>query len=1511
MRQSLFKSFVLLVIAIASVTVYAKSAAIGDGENQTDPTLDVRPLQRADVPDPLKSWVPWVLKDQPQLACPFAYNAVEDRRCVWPGKIALVLNAKGGSFSYQAQVFAAAQVALPGNAQTWPQGVLVNGKPAQVTGASPRVALPIGSHTITGTFIWSALPESLALPDGIGLVDLNMSGKSVGLPNVNENGQLWLAQEANEEERETTSQLTVKVNRLIEDLIPARVTTQLELIASGKNQEVVLPNVVPNGFIPIDLKSGLPARVEADGKLRVQVRAGRWLITLVARNQAPLMNLPAPASLATAAMAPPIPESLTKRVAIVEPLTPGATLKNVVLPTEEVWAFQAHNELRLVTLEGLTAVDPQQTTLPNEWRRFPAFMVRANDTLKFNETKRGDPQPAPDRLALKRNIWLDFDGRGYTVQDNISGVMNHSWRLEMAAPAVLGRAAVAGVDQFITTLADPKAGGTKAMVGIEVRRGQANVIADSRIETSDKTLSAVGWLKDFNALSATLHLPPGWRLIATQGADSSRSAWVTQWTLLDLFLLLIVGISFGRLFGAKWGVIAVIAVALSYHEAGLPIAPWLVALAFIALTRLLPKESKFAKWMQAGRVLALLVVALTLLPFMIAQVRMAMYPVLEKQYQAVFPGDGTGGSGSMMTRMRRPEAQDAMVAITEAAQAGAAGAAESQIAEMAAPEVSNTLTRKYAPPAPAAKVAAPETPPPSLKNIYAQKNAQFRDNFDSKAMIQTGPGLPGWTWNSHPISWSGPVEQGQQLSLWLVSPFWSAVLRILSVLLLGAMFLCMLELIKRWPGGLTPKQSGEIDFSAFKFGKWRAGKSMSATTSPPPTVTSAKAASAIATLVLALSAFTPSPNASAAIPTPELLEQLRARLTIPPSCLPQCAAIPRMAVSASGDAIALRLEIHATEDVAVPLPGGAKAWRAQQVLLNGKPAGGLARDREGTLWVQVPRGVQQVQLIGNSGDLDVIAFTLPLKPNRVVSELTGWTLDGVNDNAQPDNSLTLSRVAGTKKRAVTGAGEGAQGAQGAALGSIAPFFLVERTLLIGLQWQVTTRVVRLSPSNAPASLEVMLLDGESITTPEPRTEKGKALVSMAPQTTEVVWESTLKEAPEINLVASKQSNQFEVWQLSPGTQWHFALAGIAVTAHQEDSRWSPKWQPWPGEGVKIGITKPAGVAGQTLTVDGTLVTVKPGTRATDSSLMTTLRSSRGGQHVIQLPEGAALQSVAINGQAQPIRLEGRELRLPLVPGSQKVDIGWREPTGLSTRFVTPQVNMNAPSVNARVVLAMPTERWTLFVGGSRIGPAVLIWGVLVVLIALAYGLGRVPLTPLRMLQWSLLAVGFTQVHPLAGAIFVGWLFVLGLRKSRGATLSNGWFNLGQVVLAGWTLVALAILVWSVSQGLLGSPNMQITGNGSTAESLSWFADRADALLPTAWVVSVPLWLYRGFMLLWALWLAYALLQWLKWGWSCFTEGGYWRASEKKVKDEKVASGAKAAAANQAEAKGGGAPKQGA
>lgn len=76
--------------------------------------------------------------------------------------------------------------------------------------------------------------------------------------------------------------------------------------------------------------------------------------------------------------------------------------------------------------------------------------------------------------------------------------------------------------------------------------------------------------------------------------------------------------------------------------------------------------------------------------------------------------------------------------------------------------------------------------------------------------------------------------------------------------------------------------------------------------------------------------------------------------------------------------------------------------------------------------------------------------------------------------------------------------------------------------------------------------------------------------------------------------------------------------------------------------------------------------------------------------------------------------------------------------------------------------------------------------------------------------------------------------------------------------------------------------MQIMGNFSTAYKLNWYQDRADAILPQPSLISVPLWLYRGLMLAWALWLAISVLGWLRWGWQAMNVGGVWMSRPPKA-----------------------------
>ena len=93
---------------------------------------------------------------------------------------------------------------------------------------------------------------------------------------------------------------------------------------------------------------------------------------------------------------------------------------------EEIWVFAAQPALRLVSVEGVTAIDPQQTSLPDEWKRLPAYAMKPGDTMRLVEKRRGDADPTAERLRLARTLWLDFDGRGLTVSDAITGTLQRA-----------------------------------------------------------------------------------------------------------------------------------------------------------------------------------------------------------------------------------------------------------------------------------------------------------------------------------------------------------------------------------------------------------------------------------------------------------------------------------------------------------------------------------------------------------------------------------------------------------------------------------------------------------------------------------------------------------------------------------------------------------------------------------------------------------------------------------------------------------------------------------------------------------------------------------------------------------------------------------------------------------------------------------------------------------------------------------------------------------------------------
>jgi hypothetical protein len=1272
-------------------------------------------------------------------------------------------------------------VALPGDAERWPEDVRVDDEPAapSLRDGRPELRLEPGLHELRGRFVWAQLPALLAVPQETGLVALRLGGAAVEFPERDELGRLWL-RAVGDEAQAGERRIELELHRKVTDEVPLQLETRITLRVSGPAREEILGPVLPGGFLAFALESPLPVRLEADGTLRAQVRPGSFELSLLARQVQTVTEDGAEV------LAAPVPRD------------------DAVSAAREVWVFEARPELRLVTVAGVP-VDPQQTSLPGEWHQLPAYLLEAGSPLRLTQRRRGNADPVPDELRLQRAWHLDLEGGGATVTDRIEGSFRARARLEMGEGTELGRASVNGADQFLTRVAgSPK-------VGIQVSPGPVEIVADSRVEASAFALPAVGWDRDFTGLSAVLELPPGYELLHAAGVDRARWSWIERWDLLDLFLVLVVAVAFLRLYGPLFGGLAALTLALTATEPGAPRWVWVAVLAAEALRRAVP-AGRFARLLSAARWLCLAALALLAVPFAVASLRAALYPALSAPPSHLAPAAVAElAPGS-------PAAEEAGTM---------AGALAEDAAMEAAPEQLRALgyqSGKVRRHIDAARLGRAARAP----RASGEPRVDWSPSQDPNARVTTGPGVPTWSWRKVQLEWSGPAPRDAVLRLFLLPPFANALLGILRVLLLGALAARLLGV--RFARPLLPVV--------------------------PP-----------AALLLFSILGAPAPAGGAEFPPPELLDELRARLTEDAPCTPDCAVLSRLGIEARGARLRLTLELSAAAETAVPLPGGSSSWLPAEVRENGAQTRALRRGEDGSLWLRVGAGAHRVELEGPLPPQDVVALPLPLPPRRAEAELEGWTLEGLRPDGSVEAALQLVREAGSEPAA----------AEVRESQALPPFLRVERSFLLGLNWTASTSVMRLSPPEAALVVEVPLLEGESVTTPEVEVKEGKARLALAPGAVAAGFESVLAVRDQLVLDAPSGVPWSESWRLAASPIWQLTPEGIPpIQADPGAAGADLEWRPWPGESVRVAVARPEGVAGATLTLDSSRLQLRPGVRSTDAELELALRSSQGGEHRVTLPEGATLQRVAIDGREQPLRQEGRAVVLPVRPGTEAVAIAWREAEGIRSFWRAAEVEVGAPSVNAATEVHPPAGRWLLWVSGPPLGPAVLFWPVLAAYLAIAATLGRTRLAPLRGRDWALLALGLTQVGVVGAGVVVLWLLALGARAEHGTRVPGRWFDLLQLALVALTLAALAALFAAIRAGLLGLPDMQIGGYGSSAELLRWYQDRSGSVLPRPRVVSLPLGVYRLAMLLWALWIAQALVAWLRFGWRAFSAGELWR-----------------------------------
>ena len=691
----------------------------------------------APVPEALDDWREWVLHGHEYRRCPFLYDSNADSAepfiCVWPGRLRVEATAEGGVFEQRWTVYGEQWVPLPGSAGIWPREVTRNGQAAVVVLRDGRPTLRLGSgeHLLKGRFVWSERPPSLPIPPAVGLLSLLVDGQPVALPRRDDG--LWLG--ADDTQQQVADALAVHVYRRIQDAVPTRLETVLELDVAGRVREERIVPALPEGFLPLAIDSDLPVRLDAHGELRVQVRPGFWPIRIQAR---------AHRVLASVAMAEP--------------------MRN--MPAAEVWSYAGAPRLRATLPEGGSPVDSE---LAAHWPHLPAFELQAGQMLNIVEHSRGR-QESDNELVLRRQLWLDFDRRGYTFVDNIKGTMRTGWRMDLARPYVLLSATRRGEELLVTRACDPPCAGDDPYTGVELRHSDVALQALGRIE-SVAAVPVSGWRSNMN-VAATLNLPPGNKLLAAFGVDDAPQSWIDRWRLLDFFVLLVVVVATVRLFGRLAGLTALLALALSFHEPGAPVWTWLNLLAAVALARAAP-EGRLQRWAHRYRIASAVLMLLFLLPFLFTQIRISAYPQLEP------------AAGRMAQTVGMFEWLSEQPASAPGPEPG-----------VAAPRRTHSLNVR------AQDVPAKSTILDMSADVHdAAAASTVHPRYEANALTQAGPGMPEWQWTPYRLEWTGPVGADRTMRLVVSPPWLTTMLRLLAVAALGlfsAMF--VVEIVGRnWP----------------------------------------------------------------------------------------------------------------------------------------------------------------------------------------------------------------------------------------------------------------------------------------------------------------------------------------------------------------------------------------------------------------------------------------------------------------------------------------------------------------------------------------------------------------------------------------------------------------------------------------------------------------------------------------------------------------------------------------
>lgn len=1333
----------------------------------------------AEIPPELAKWEGWVKYQQEFRNCPSLNGQLAGKKaahlCAWPSLLTLQVEDSQGSFSQVWEVIEESRVPLPGDLRHWPQEVLVNNRKASVLQEQnqPYLLLNRGRYQIQGRFFWDKRPESIYVPAANVLFKVTVNNETQEFVAVN-NNQLWLGsiEKADVKEKDY---LRLWANRLITDGHPMTMTVALNMQVSGRAREQKITRFSPQNYQLMKVNSGLNTRIDSNGNLWMQLKPG---------------------------------EHQAKLTFKLHGNNDEIQFQEVgdEWPKQEIWIYQANERLRSTQIEGLASIDAEQGFV-NEWKRLPHYVINAGDSLTINERQRGLSHNF-DSLALSRNMWLSFDSENYYFFDVITGEKSKDWRVNTIDGYRLTQLSN-HEQQRLITLDDQK------RTGAEIRTPQINIKASGEVPKALMN-HASGWDMPLARTEVILHIPPGRKLFHISGADFSHGDWISQWDLIDLFFVLVIVALVFKVFGLTTSIIALLTLALGYHESDMPVFLWFNLVVALALV-LKVTSPKLKKWAGYYRWLSVGILALVMLPFVADQIRYTLFPQLEFNQTLSSEYPSSRGIYGLV-------------------------AEEKAVTSIAPPSPAPELLERQL------QALSDEE---SVQRVVVTgsriKRQELDLNYDAGAVIQAGKGRPSWHWQRASYAWNGIVTGDETVNIQVIPQWGVKLLRILLVIL---------SLLWIWM--LFKKGSDDDEKETARMSH------------------SSQTATSTATMfmfALVFSGLTISPSSDASdFPSDKLLNELKQRLYPIEECHPDCVDLASASIEINNLNALLKLR-YFSESNKVGLLPNSEDWRIDKVTLNGRVVRQLWKNHRG-VWLQLPTGEANVELKVSLKDKPDIAWKFLEKPKRIqLSKISGWEASGIVQQSLRSNELLLTRIINSKQK------ESESTVENITEQSIAGLFNIHRHFVFGSQWSLRTSVQRLAPEVGTLTTQVPLYSFEQPLEQTDSVDKEMMSAVIPSNDYSFDWSSSISSSNTFELTALSDNSKLETWEILVYPNWNIQIDGVPAVLPESFSStdyWVYLYYPRAGEKLTFTMTKPPAAKGDSVAISKVVQKHNVSKRKTTTSLNIDYLATRAEPLLVHIGE-AELKQLQHDGQQVNLGAVEGVVSVNLKPGKHHLffELEQKTDTSIKMNLLSPKLNKEFTNLTTQV--SLPDSRWLIAASGPGYGPAVIYWGELLFFILLAIGLSRLSFSPISYWQWLLLGLGMSTFSWFALAWVVVW--ILGsewlrrnIDRSREYPVLTNWLIL--VV----TLIAVVALVSAVPKGLLYSPDMGVVGNGSYGNQLFWFLDRGAASLGEVSVITLPLWIYKGLMLLWATWLSFSLIKWLGWTWKDLQSGRFFKPS---------------------------------